>query len=165
ANAKTDRSIWLAASAQAELAQPAYDEFARIQLTLPLKNSLQRKRAALEKALKAQEQILSYGVAEFTTNASFTIGEIYAQLSRDLMASQRPKELDELALEQYEILLEEQAYPFEEKAIEIHQANAQRSWKGTYDDGVKRSFDALAKLLPGRYNKSETRLEVADEIH
>ncbi len=163
--AKTDRSTYLAASAQAELAQPAYDEFTRIPLTLPLKNSLQRKRAALEKALKAQEQILTYGVAEFTTEASFKIGEIYAQLSRDLMASQRPKELDELALEQYEILLEEQAYPFEEKAIEIHQANIQRSWNGTYDAGVKRSFDALAKLLPARYNKPEARVEVSNEIH
>lgn len=164
-SAKTDRSTWLAASAQAELAQPAYDEFTRIQLTLPLKNSLQRKRNALEKALKAQEQILAYGVAEFTTAASFNIGEIYAQLSRDLMTSQRPKELDELALEQYEILLEEQAYPFEEKAIEIHQANVQRSWTGIYDQGVKRSFDALAKLLPARYNKMETRVEVSNELH
>lgn len=164
-SAKTDRSAWLAASAQTELSQPAYDDFTRIQLTLPLKNSLQRKRAALEKALKAQEQILAFGVSEFTTNASFKIGEIYAQLSRDLMNSQRPKELDELALEQYEILLEEQAYPFEEKAIEIHEVNVQRSWKGTYDAGVKRSFDALAKLLPARYNKPETRLEVSNEIH
>ena len=164
-SAKTDRSTYLAASAQAELSQPAYDEFTRIQLTLPLKNSLQRKRAALEKALKAQEQVLAFGVSEFTTEASFKIGEIYAQLSRDLMNSQRPKDLDELALEQYEILLEEQAYPFEEKAIEIHQTNAQRSWKGTYDAGVKRSFDALAKLLPARYNKTESRLEVSNEIY
>ena len=164
-SAKTDRSTYLAASAQSELSQPAYDEFTRIQLTLPLKNSLQRKRAALEKALKAQEQVLAFGVSEFTTEASFKIGEIYAQLSRDLMNSQRPKELDELALEQYEILLEEQAYPFEEKAIEIHQTNAQRSWKGTYDAGVKRSFDALAKLLPARYNKTETRVEVSNDIH
>ena len=90
-SAKTDRSTYLAASAQAELSQPAYDEFTRIQLTLPLKNSLQRKRAALEKALKAQEQVLAFGVSEFTTEASFKIGEIYAQLSRDLMNSQRPK--------------------------------------------------------------------------
>lgn len=162
---KSERSTYLAASAQTEISQTSYDEFARIALTLPLKTSLQRKRAAMEKAIKAQEQILSYGVGEFTTEASFKIGEVYAQLSRDLLNSQRPNDLDELALEQYEILLEEQAYPFEEKAIEIHQANAQRSWKGTYDTGVKRSFDALAKLLPGRYNKTEVRLEVSDEIH
>lgn len=162
---KSDRSTYLAASAQTEISQASYDDFTRIGLTLPLKTSLQRKRAAMEKAIKAQEQILGYGVSEFTTEASFKIGEIYAQLSRDLMNSQRPNNLDELALEQYEILLEEQAYPFEEKAIDIHQANAQRSWKGTYDAGVKHSFSALAKLLPGRYNKTETRLEVSDEIH
>lgn len=164
-DARTDRSIYLAASAETELAQPAYDDFVRIPLNLPLKASLQRKRAALDKALKGQERILQYGVAEFTTQASFRIGEIYAQLSRDLMDSQRPNGLDELELEQYEILLEEQAYPFEEKSIDIHQANAQRSWKGTYDAWVKRSFEALAKLLPGRYNKQETRLEVSHEIH
>lgn len=163
--AKTDRSAYLAASAQSELVQPSYEEFTRIKLTLPIKTSLQRKRAAMEKALKGQEQVLSYGIAEFTTQASFKIGEIYAQLSRDLMDSQRPKDLDELALEQYEVLLEEQAYPFEEKAIEIHQANAQRSWQGTYDTWVKNSFDALAKLLPARYNKQETRLEVSSEIY
>lgn len=161
---KSDRSTYLAASAQTEISQTSYDDFNRIALTLPLKASLQRKRVAMESAIKGQEQILAYGVSEFTTDASFKIGEIYAQLSRDLMNSQRPKDLDELALEQYEILLEEQAYPFEEKAIEIHQANSQRSWKGTYDNGVKRSFEALAKLLPARYNKTEARLEVSDDI-
>ena len=164
-SAQTDRSRFLAASAQAELAQPSYDDFARIPLSLPLKVSLQRKRAALAKALKEQEQVLAYGVSEFTTRASFNIGEIYAQLSRDLLKSQRPNNLDELALEQYEILLEEQAYPFEEKAIDIHQANAQRSWKGIYDPWVQRSFSALAKLLPARFNKVETRLEVSREAH
>lgn len=162
---KTDRSAWLAASAQSELSQPSVDEFKSIQLTAPLKTSLPRKRAALEKALKAQEQVLSYGVAEFTTKANFTIGEIYAQLSRDLMNSQKPQGLDELAMEEYQSLLEEQAYPFEEKAIEIHEANIKRSWDGTYDDWVKQSFNVLAKLLPARYNKNETRVEVSNEIY
>jgi tetratricopeptide (TPR) repeat protein len=164
-NARSDRSRYLAASAASELAQPTYDEFARITLQLPLKASLQRKRAALEKALKAQEQVLEYGVAEYATRASFTIGEIYAQLSRDLMSSQRPNNLDELELEQYDMLLEEQAYPFEEKAIDIHQANARRSRSGTYDEWVQRSFDALAKLLPARFNKRESELEVSREIY
>jgi hypothetical protein len=108
---------------------------------------------------------LSYGVSEFTTKANFTIGEIYSQLSKDLMNSQKPTGLDELAMEEYQSLLEEQAYPFEEKAIEIHEANIKRSWDGTYDDWVKQSFNVLAKLLPARYNKTETRVEVSDEIY
>jgi TolA-binding protein len=162
---KSDRSTWLAASAQSELSESSVTEFKSIQLTAPLKTSLPRKRTALEKALKAQEQVLNYGVSEFTTKANFTIGEIYSQLAKDLMNSQRPKGLDELAMEEYESLLEEQAYPFEEKAIEIHEANSKRSHQGTYDDWVKQSFSALAKLLPARYNKSETRVEVSNEIH
>ena len=163
-SARTERSTYLAASAANELADAPYKDFVSTPLTLPLKQSLQRKRIALDKALKAQESVLNYGVADFTTQASFRIGEIYAQLSRDLLKSERPKDLDALALEQYDILLEEQAYPFEEKAIQIHQTNAQRSWKGTYDSWVKRSFDELAKLLPARYKKPESIIEVSNEI-
>jgi hypothetical protein len=81
------------------------------------------------------------------------------------MDSQRPQELDVLELEQYDMLLEEQAYPFEEKAIEIHQINARRSHEGVYDSWVQRSFEALATLLPARYNKREQQLEVSREIH
>lgn len=159
-----DRTKYLAASATNELADIPYKDFASTPLTLPLKQSLQRKRAALDKALKAQESVLAYGVAEFTTQASYRIGDIYAQLSRDLMKSERPTNLDEAALEQYDLLLEEQAFPFEEKAIQIHQANAQRTSKGIYDHWVKRSFEELAKLLPARYKKSESVLEVSNEI-
>lgn len=159
-----DRTKYLAASATNELADIPYKDFASTPLTLPLKQSLQRKRTALDKALKAQEAVLAFGVAEFTTQASYRIGNIYAQLSRDLMKSERPTNLDEAALEQYDLLLEEQAFPFEEKAIQIHQANAQRTSKGIYDQWVKRSFDELAKLLPARYKKSESVLEVSNEI-
>ncbi len=161
---RTSRSTYLGASAANELAETPYKEFVSIPLSLPLKQSLQSKRVALDKALKAQEGVLNYGVAEFTTQASFRIGEIYGQLSRDLLKSERPQDLDALALEQYDILLEEQAYPFEEKAIQIHQTNAQRSWKGTYDPWVKRSFEELAKLLPARYKKSESVVEVSNDI-
>jgi tetratricopeptide (TPR) repeat protein len=159
-----DRTTYLAASAANEIAETPYKEFSSTPLTLPLKQSLKVKRAALDKALKAQEVVLSYGVAEFTTQASYRIGDIYAKLSRDLINSERPKDLDALALEQYNLLLEEQATPFEEKAIQIHQTNAQRSSKGVYDQWVKNSFEELAKLLPARYKKSESVLEVSNEI-
>ena len=81
------------------------------------------------------------------------------------MASDRPVKLSALEQEQYDILLEEQAYPFEEKAIEIHQQNAQRSHLGTYDLWVKNSFASLSQLVPGRYNKHETVDEVSHEIY
>jgi hypothetical protein len=80
------------------------------------------------------------------------------------MQSERPKGLDELALEQYEILLEEQAYPFEEKSVDLLKTNAERSWDGFYDDWVKQSFRELAKMLPARYGKQEKTKEVSNGL-
>jgi len=53
------------------------------------------------------------------------------------------------------MLLGEQAFPFEEKAVEVHEANARRASEGVYDHWVQESFARLAVLVPGRYAKSE----------
>ena len=87
--------------------------------------------------------------------SEFRIGEIYQDFGKALMASERPRNLNEEELEQYDILLEEQAYPFEEKAIEIHEANAQRTADGLYDTWVRKSLAELAELMPVRYAKQE----------
>ena len=80
------------------------------------------------------------------------------------MKSERP-ELDELALEEYEILLEELAYPFEEKALEIHLSNAQRSWQNVYDQWIEKSFSILAEIAPALYNKQERTHDVINDMH
>jgi hypothetical protein len=80
---------------------------------------------------------------------------MYRKLAVDLLASERPRNLSEEEQEQYALLLEEQAYPFEEEAIELHEANAARAAAGLYDDGVRASYAALAELKPARYRKSE----------
>jgi hypothetical protein len=129
--------------------------FNSIKLTAPLNKSLKSKRDAMEKTLAVYGQALDYGVAEVTTQATYGMAELYRQLGADLMASERPKDLDEDAREQYDVLLEEQAFPFEEKAIELHETNAQRTGDGIYDQWVQRSFDVLAKLKPARYAKTE----------
>lgn len=162
---RSNRSRYLAAMASNVFAQDKLYNYKVIKLTQPLKTSLAKKKAALTKALDAYNQTLAYKIEEFSTAANFSIADIYHQLAKDLMDSSRPANLNELELEQYELLLEEQAYPFEEKAIDIHETNAQRSWGGVYDDWVQESFQALQTLLPGRYNKLEKASEVTDEIY
>lgn len=162
---RSDRSRYLAAYASAQFAGEAFNRFERIKLTLPIKNSLAAKKKALDETLSAYKKVLDYGVAEFVTEANYRIGNVYSQLSRDLMNSERPKGLDELALEQYEILLEEQAEPFEEKSVELLAATAERSWEGLYDKWVKQSFVELAKIMPARYGKREQSSEVSNGLH
>lgn len=152
---RTDRSKYLAAKATIETAAVPVALFNSVKLTAPLNKSLKSKREAMEKTLAVYGQALDYGVAEVTTQATYGMAELYRQLGSDLMASERPKNLDADAKEQYDVLLEEQAFPFEEKAIELHETNAQRTGDGIYDQWVQRSFDVLAKLKPARYAKTE----------
>lgn len=152
---RTERSKYLAANATLETAEPKVALFNSIALAVPLDQSLKAKRAAMQGALAAYGQALDYGVAAVTTAATYGMAELYRRLAADLLASQRPDGLDQEAREQYDVLLEEQAFPFEEQAITLHEANAGRVAGGLYDDWVRRSFEALAKLKPARYAKTE----------
>jgi len=162
--ARTDRSRALAAKATLTLAVPVREEFRRIKLAAPLKKSLAEKRKAMEAALKAYEQAADYQVADVTTAATFESAELYRQLGKDLMSSERPKNLSKDELEQYNVLLEEQAFPFEEKAIKLHEVNAARAKDGTYDEWVQKSYAALAQLNPGRYGKVEIGEQLVESI-
>jgi TolA-binding protein len=152
---RSDRTKYIAATASLELAEPVLRRFTVVKLNQPLADSLKLKRSLMEDVIKVYTDAADYGVAEVTTAATYRLGEVYEQFSSDLLDSERPANLDEAAMEQYELLLEEQMYPFEEKAIDLYKANADRAPDGVYDEWVKRSFDRLAGLMPARYAKSE----------
>jgi hypothetical protein len=122
---------------------------------VPLDVSLRRKRERMEVALDAYRKAAEYGVADVTTAATYRLAELYHGLSRDLYESERPAELSELELAQYDILLEEQAFPFEEQAIDLHETNAARTADGLYDEWIADSLAQLAELMPARYAKYE----------
>ncbi len=152
---RSDRSRYLAAKASLQLAAPSRHAYQKVRLSIPLKKSLKKKKKLMKKALKTYQRAMTYQVAEVSTQATYEIAEIYNDFSRALMKSQRPRKLSGEALEQYDILLEEQTYPFEEKAIEIHQANLKYLQQGIYDKWVKKSLKQLQKLDPIRYAKHE----------
>ena len=162
---RTDRTRYLAAIASLELAEPVRRSFMAMKISQPLAESMELKKSLMEDVLKVYGDAAKYGVAEVTTAATFRLGEVYQQFSRDLMASERPKNLDEMALDQYDMLLEEQTFPFEEKAIELYEANASRAADGVYDEWVERSFAALAGLLPARYAKLERSEDVVTALY
>ncbi|HTY48635.1 MAG TPA: tetratricopeptide repeat protein [Steroidobacteraceae bacterium] len=162
--ARTDRTRYLAAVSQLALAAPERDAFRAIHLVAPLKRSLAAKRKALERALAAYEAATDYHVAAVTTAATFETAELYRTLSKDVLESERPRNLSQDELEQYESLLEDQAFPFEEQAIAIHELNTARARDGVYDEWVKKSYAALAQLSPGRYGKTEATQDVVTKL-
>lgn len=161
---QSDRSKYLAASAAFELGEFERARFEKVALTLPLNKSVTSKNNYLQAAQKRYTQAVQLGVLEYTTSSTFHLGELYAQMSEALNNSERPKGMDELEQEEYEFLLEEQAFPLEEAAIEIHQTNAGRTRDHLYDQWIRKSFASLAKLMPGQYAKPERVSEYVDQI-
>ena len=162
--ARTDRTRYLGATAALAMAEPVADAYRKVALVEPLKKNLALKKTKMEDALKAYAAVADYGVADVTTAATYRIATIYREFGKALMASERPKKLSKVEREQYDVLLEEQAFPFEEKATEYHEVNARRAASGIYDKWVKSSFDALRELRPVRYGKNERAEEVIDAI-
>ena len=83
------------------------------------------------------------------------MAEVYSDFSRALIESERPAILDTAAMQDYEMVLEEEAFPFEERAIEVHEKNLELMAAGIYNPWIERSLAKLSELMPGRYAKFE----------
>jgi tetratricopeptide (TPR) repeat protein len=152
---RSDRTRYLAANAQLTLADHAHENYRRARLLLPLQKSLAVKKRLMDSAMQQYEQAAGYQIAEVTTAATYQTAQIYAQMGVALLESQRPANLSGETLEQYNILLEEQAYPFEEQAIALHETNVKRIESGLYNVWIAKSLQQLAQLVPARYAKLE----------
>lgn len=162
-SAKTERTQFLAAGASFDLAEMRRQEFTNVRLVHPLPKSLQRKKSAMQEAVKLYGQAAVYGHADFVTRSTLAIGEIYRQFSVSLLESERPRNLNADELEQYNILLEDQAFPFEDKAIEFYETNVNRIAQGVYDPAIKASLAHLRVLFPARYDRpGKVETSVAD---
>lgn len=152
---RTDRSRYLAAQAALVLAELRYQQFARLELRQPFEASLAAKQQSMNTAMKEFENLVSYQVADVTAAATFYMAEIYFEFSAALLNSERPDGLSDAEKIDYEMVIEEEAYPFEEQAIDIHEANFELLAGGIYNPWVQKSLDKLAGLMPGRYAKNE----------
>jgi hypothetical protein len=61
-------------------------------------------------------------------------------------------------------MIEEEAFPFEERSIEVHEKNLELMVAGLYNPWIERSLDKLADLMPGRYAKFEISSGFLDSI-
>ena len=161
---RTDRTRYLAAVSALVLTEPLYERFVEIKLVKPFEKNLARKKAAMKKAVDAFGKLPDYQAGEVTAASAFYIAEMYYRFGRALIKSERPDNLSALEREQYELALEEQAYPFEEKAISLHEKNLELLGVGVYNAWIDKSIERLAKLVPARYAKFEESTGFLDKI-
>jgi tetratricopeptide (TPR) repeat protein len=152
---RTPRTRYLAGTAALVLAEQTFGQFAGIKLREPFKANLEKKKELMKVATQEFSKLLDYEVGLVTSAATFYLAEIYADFSRDLKESERPKNLSSAEREEYELAIDDQAYPFEEKAIATHKSNLDLISRGVYNEWVEKSLQKLAKFVPARYDKTE----------
>ena len=152
---RTDRTQYLAAHAALVLAAPKWEAFTRVALVEPFKANLAKKKERMGIAIDTFAKLVDYQVGDVTAAATFYLAEIYYNFSVSLVESERPTNLTEEELEEFELVIEDQAYPFEVKAIDVHEKNMELLDIGIYNEWIDKSIVKLSVLLPARYAKTE----------
>ncbi len=161
----SDRVRFLAAKSGLAVSKSALQAYESVYLIQPMKNNLKQKKKLMQVLLAEYGRLADYKIAEVSTETTYRSGYVYYDFSKAILDSEKPANLEIDAFEEYELLLEEQAIPFEEKAIEIHEINTGRIADGVYDEWVQKSFQDLKELLPARYNKEEADGGPVTRIH
>jgi tetratricopeptide (TPR) repeat protein len=152
---RTNRTRTLAARSALVLAEQLYGEFVAVKLRQPFETSLQDKQHRMETTIEALGRLVDYGIDDMTAAATYYMAESYFNFSRSLVESERPADLKPADLEEFEMALDEQAFPFEEKAINVHEKNMELLHGGVFNSWTEKSLNRLTELMPGRYAKHE----------
>jgi len=155
----------LSGKAWLQLAGYRFNQFDAVKLVEPLKANLAKKEQLLKSTLEAYVQAAGYNISDVTTAATFQTGRLFEAYKSALLQSERPKKLTADQLEEYNFLLEEQAAPYEERAINTYEANVRRAQQqGVYTPWVQQSYDRLAELLPAKYRRQEQTEILAQQL-
>ncbi|MFZ3192703.1 MAG: tetratricopeptide repeat protein [Moraxellaceae bacterium] len=156
------RLDFMLSRALTEQAAPALRSYQALAITLPLRDSVPKKQAALQAVLKQQQAIIDLNVAEFVTQAQFHVGASFAEFYQGVVKAPAPVGLNELEAEEYQIAIEEQTQPIKEQSLTWHRANLKLLHdpeQPLWDAWIEQSLDALSVLAAGFYDRPLRRAE------
>jgi tetratricopeptide (TPR) repeat protein len=161
---RTDRSRWLGAWANAKYGDYYSSLFSKVELTLPIVKSVPNKNQWLQQASASYQSAADYGILEFVAMSSYKIGVLYRQFGNDLRSAPKPDSLSGEDQQIYGRIIDEQAAPFDQLAVDLHQANIDRAWGGKFNEWINNSFAEMRTLSPQRFNKVELIVSYGDGI-
>lgn len=161
---RTERSRYLAAWANAKYGDYFAGEFHKRRLYQPLQKSLPKKQEFFSDATDRYEKAAEYGILEFVTMSSYKIGQLYEAFATALREAPKPSGLSASDVGVYSEIIEEQASPFDQLAVDVHQANIDRAWEGHFNEWIDQSFTAIKRLYPARYDKEEVTADYGEGI-
>lgn len=161
---RTERSQWLGAWANAKYGDYFAWEFYRRSLRAPIDKSIARKNGYLTDAKQRYNQAADYGILEFVSMANVKMADLYEKFSQELLDAPIPKEASAEEKALYQQIFSQQAAPFTEFAQTMHHNNVELGWQGHFNSWIENSFNAMRRLSPERFNKTEAVARYGDEI-
>jgi len=125
--------------------------FDAIQITGDVKQLSQRlkqKAELLKQASNVFLDVVSLGVAEWTTAALYQIGRTYETFAKALHDSPAPSGLSDADKEQYQMQIDEFVVPIEERSLDAYE----NGWRKAIELGIYNQWTAQMRTALGRLN-------------
>ncbi len=155
--AKQDSEVMdAAASAAFHLLEPEWQDYKAIHFDTSnartLKKRLAEKTKALAKLEKDYTQVLTYGSGDWGIAALARIGMGYQDLAQNFLDAPTPKNLNADQQEMYKSVLQEKAFPLQDKAIEAFEKALAKSYElSVYNQWTLDAQNDLLKFKPDAY--------------
>ncbi len=159
---RDDSSRERAAQAALELGRLEAARASSLKIRPPIERSIISRKQQTERALAWLQKAADARIVGISPAATYALGVAYADLAKALINAQLPAGLPPLEAEAFAVLLEEQAYPLEERAIALYESNLQQLRANIWGPWIHRSAQALAEIVPAKYAKREQLAEYYD---
>jgi TolA-binding protein len=145
-----------AARSQLRIAERTFEEYGAFHIGPPVDETVIRKRELLQGVIREFVAAGSYKTSDVITASNFFIGRALELFKDDILTSPVPPGLTQPEKEEYDLLLQEMAFPFEEKALNAYRVNIKRSVTlEILDPWIEKTYERMAELAPWAYQRDE----------
>ncbi len=146
-----------AARSQLRIAEKSFAHYEDFHIAPPLDDTVVQKREMLQTVIRDFVAAGNYRTLDVITASNYFIGRALELFKEDILSSPKPEGLTPPELDEYELLLQETAFPFEAKALDAYRVNIQRAVKlELLDPWIEKTYQRMAELAPWSYLRSES---------
>ncbi|HLE09041.1 MAG TPA: tetratricopeptide repeat protein [Thermodesulfobacteriota bacterium] len=142
------------AAARLFLLNDRLEGYLKVTLAQPFEETLKKKNELLDALTREYSELLNGNAAELLPEIFFSMGTALENFKDSVLFSERPADLTEDELKEYNFLLEETAYPYEERAVSAYENGIKAgAVQKLYGEWVEKSIERLKTLRPALYKR------------
>lgn len=143
------------ARARLKILEEGLDAFLKLKLSQPFEETIKKKADLLNSLVKNYSQVLAYKMPEVYPEVFSPMGLALENFKDSILSSERPGDLNEEELEEYNFLLEEKAIQYDEQALSAY-GNCFRAGVKlmVQNEWVEKCFERLKTIKPAIYRRA-----------